>query len=281
MMRRLIAVLVAVMTVCGMAVADNAEVPELKRAILMTYYGTSDDSIRAISIDTMTRRVKESFPDIEVREAYTSRAAANALRRRTGIHKPLFVQAMRQLEADGYNSVTVCCGELIEGQAARIIEREVEELRPLFFEIKTTTPLFYSVEDCRQALRPIIAAVGAKEDEQVVLVGHGRDGAYNDVYCLIDYILQHEGHANFHVGTISGYPTFENVRQTLRLTGTGKVVLVPLIMIQAGHATKDIYKTWREALEADGSSVRVVRKGVREYEDIQQLIIDKLRTAIP
>jgi cobalamin biosynthesis Co2+ chelatase CbiK len=48
-------------------------------------------------------------------------------------------------------------------------------------------------------------------------------------------------------------------------------------MIAAGHATKDIFKTWREALEAEGYSVRLVRHGVIEYEEIQQMIVKKVK----
>ena len=116
----------------------------------------------------------------------------------------------------------------------------------------------------------------ATDDEEVVLVGHGRDGAANDVYCLADYILQHEGHANCHVGTISGYPSLDNIKHILKERNAKKVVLAPLLMVAAGHATKDIYKTWREALEAEGYEVRVVRQAALEYPEIRELVIQKI-----
>lgn len=275
MKQSLIAVLCMVMVVLGMQAADD--VPELKRAILMVYYGTSDDSVRAVGIDAMTERVRRAFPGVEVREAWTSRAAVDALRCRKGIRRLRVAEALEQLRADGYNSVFVGCGELLEGKDARNVQRLVYDKRRLFFEIDMTTPLLYTAEDCRQALEVLVRHVAPEADEHLVLVGHGKDEAYNDVYCLCDYILQHEGHANCHVGTISGYPSIDNIKQILRQSGTRRVVLAPLIMIASGHATKDIFKTWREKLEAEGYSVRLVRHGVREYEEIQQMIIDKIK----
>jgi len=253
-------------------------VDELRKAILMVYYGTSDDSVRTVSIDAMTEKVRRAFPEYEVRDAFTSKGAIRALKRRTGIEKPIPWDALLQLRNDGYNSVIVGNGDLIAGDDTQILEQEIHELYPRFFEIKLTTPLLYTAEDCQRVMEILVGKVHAQEDEQVVFVGHGKDGAANDVYCLADYILQHEGHPNCHVGTIAGYPSLENIKRILKQTGTRKVVLVPLIMIAAGHATKDIFKTWREELEAEGYSVRLVRTAVREYPEIQQIVIDKIKT---
>ena len=78
---------------------------------------------------------------------------------------------------------------------------------------------------------------------------------------------------------MSGYPSLDNVKRILRQTGTRKVVLAPLIMLAAGHAVRDIYTTWREALEGEGYEVRLVKSGVREYTEIQQLVVDKIKAA--
>lgn len=279
----------AVGVTLGVSQGDD-DVPELKKAIVMVYYGTSDDSVRAVSIDALTARVRQAFPDVEVREAWTCRAAADALGRRTGLVRPRVQHALQQLEADGYNSVIVGIGELIEGKDVRVVERTIEQMRPSFFEIKHTQPLLYSADDCKQVMQLLVEKTAPAADEQVVFVGHGRDEAYNDVYCLADYVLQQEGMTcsaqgdacsskNCHVGTIAGYPSLDNVKRILRQTGTRQVVLAPLIMMTAGRATKDIFKTWREALEAEGYSVRLVRRGVCDYPEIQQLIVDKIRRA--
>ena len=79
------------------------------------------------------------------------------------------------------------------------------------------------------------------------------------------------------MGTISGYPSLQNIKDILRKSGTRKVVLAPLIVAAAGHATKDIFVTWRKALEKEGYQVRLVRQGVLEYPAMRQLIINKIK----
>ena len=278
-LRRGCVAFVAVALWLGVA-AKGQTVGEWKRAILMTYYGTSEDSARAVAIDATTECVRRAFPTFEVRESWTSRAAANALKRRSGEDRLLFPKAMEQLRADGFNDVVVVCCEMIAGNEYHYLERQIERFRPEFFDIRLTTPLLYTVDDCRKVLDIVLDVVGAAADEQAVLVGHGRDDAANDVYCLADYILQHEGHERYHVGTISGYPSVEEVKRILKASDTKKVVLAPLIVMAAGHATKDIFKTWREAMEAEGYEVRLVRQGVLEYPEIRQLIIGKIKEEI-
>ncbi len=261
------------------AALASQPVSELRKAILMVYYGTSDDSVRAVGIDAMTERVREAFPQYEVREAFTSKGAIGALKRRTGTEKPTPWEALLRLRQDGFNSIIVANGDLLAGIDTQLLEQDIRDLYPRFFEIKSTSPLLYTADDCRRVLDILLKKVAPAADEQVVFVGHGRDGAANDVYCLVDYILQQEGHANCHVGTVSGYPSLDNVKRILRQTGTRKVVLAPLIMLAAGHAVRDIYTTWREALEGEGYEVRLVKSGVREYTEIQQLVVDKIKAA--
>ena len=252
-------------------------VPELKQAILMTYYGTLDDSARVVSFDALTRRVREAFPDREVREAYTSRSTANAMRRRLGKPHLLLPAAMAQLEQDGYNSVIVVTTEMMEGKTLRLMEQRLDTMRSQFFEVKLTTPLLYTADDCRAVMERVIGAVGVQADEQAVFVAHGKNGAADDVFCLADYILQHEGHANCHIGTVEGYPSLEMIKQILRQQGTSKVVLAPLMVTCGGHSKRFVAGAWRQALEAEGYDVRVSLSGVLDYPEIQQLIIDKIR----
>lgn len=265
------------MLVCAATAQES--VGELKKAILMAYYGTLDTAARQASYDALTMRVKTAFPDREVREACTSRSLAGSLSEQDGQPHPLLQEAMEQLLADGYNSVIVVTTEMIEGKAARLMQQRLEQLRPRFFEIKQTTPLLYSADDCRRVLQVVVDSLQVQPDEQAVLVGHGKNGAYDDVFCLVDYILQHEGHANCHVGTVEGYPGLDNIKEILSQSGTARVVLAPLMVTGGGHAKRYVAKKWREALEQQGYTVRCSSRGVLEYEGIRQLIVEKIRQA--
>lgn len=275
----LTAVLLAAMSVCGSASPADGQVPELRKAILMTYYGTLDDSARAVSSDALTDRVRRAFPGVEVREAFTSRATAAAMRRQTGRMHPLVTTALQQLEADGYNSVIVVSGELLQGKTTRIMEQQIDTMRYRFFEVKTTTPLLYTPDDCRKVMPLLVQAAQVDDGEQCVFVTRGKNGADDAVLCLADYVLQHEGYANCHVGTAEGYPSMQDVRQQLLQSGSKRVVLMPLMMVGGGHAKRTVGKAWRETLEAEGYSVRALTSGVLDVPAIQQIIIDKIKEA--
>lgn len=269
--------LLAVMSVCGAVSSAYGQVPELRKAILMTYYGTLDDSARAVSFDALTNRVRHAFPGVEVREAFTSRATASAMRRQTGRIHPLVTTALQQLEADGYNSIIVVSGELLHGKTARIMEQQIDTMRYRFFEVKTTSPLLCTVDDCRKVMPLLVEAAQVDDDEQCVFVTHGKNGADDAVLCLADYVLQHEGNDNCHVGTTEGYPSMQTIRQLLQQSGSKRVVLMPLMMVGGGHAKRTVGGTWRKMLEAEGYNVRALTGGILEVPAIQQIIIDKIK----
>ena len=71
-----------------------------KIALLMVHFGTTHDDTRALTIDAINRKVKEEFPQLEFREAYTSRIIMRRLAKR-GVRKLNPVEALAQLKAEG------------------------------------------------------------------------------------------------------------------------------------------------------------------------------------
>ena len=53
-----------------------------KAAILIIHFGTTHDDTRALTIDAINAKMKEAFPGIEVREAWTSRIILKKLKER-------------------------------------------------------------------------------------------------------------------------------------------------------------------------------------------------------
>ena len=51
-----------------------------KLAILMVHFGSAYPEARAQVLDVMNKRVKEAFPDVEVRQAYSARSVVSRLR---------------------------------------------------------------------------------------------------------------------------------------------------------------------------------------------------------
>lgn len=51
-----------------------------KLAILMVHFGSAYPEARTQVLDVMNKRVKEAFPDVEVRQAYSARSVVSRLR---------------------------------------------------------------------------------------------------------------------------------------------------------------------------------------------------------
>ena len=72
-----------------------------KAALLLVHFGTTHDDTRALTIDAINEKARAAFPELEFREAYTSRIVMNRLAKR-GVYKKNPVEALAQLKADGY-----------------------------------------------------------------------------------------------------------------------------------------------------------------------------------
>ena len=77
-----------------------------KAAILMVHFGTTHDDTRELTIEAFNNQVKQAFPSIEVREAYSSRIVIKRLSVR-GIYKVNPLEALKKLHADGYTHISV------------------------------------------------------------------------------------------------------------------------------------------------------------------------------
>ena len=115
---------------------------------------------------------------------------------------------------------------------------------------------------------------------QVVLVGHGSDSPANAMYSQIDYLLKAEGKPSWHVGTIEGFPTIENVEKQLAGVRNPNVLLVPLLYIAGNHQKDDIDGVWKQRLQTKGYHVEVFGKGLGEMKEIQEMIIGKIAAQV-
>jgi sirohydrochlorin cobaltochelatase len=89
-------------------------------------------------------------------------------------------------------------------------------------------------------------------------------------------MLRANGHSNYHVATIEGYPTQETALAQIKAMKGKKVTLVPLLFVAGDHANNDISVEWKDALEKEGLVVDVKLEGLGEVPEIQNLFIKKV-----
>jgi len=256
--------------------------PGDKVALLMVHFGTTHDDTRALTIDAINAKAQAAFPELKFQEAYTSRIIIRRLKGR-GIEKLTPLDAMLKLRGEGYTHLIVQSTNIIDGAEMESLRRDVESVKPFFKEIRTGTPLLYSVEDAEKVAgilgnRYNASTQGKKVNkEHFVLVGHGTYTPGTAIYSQMDYMLKASGLANFHVGTIEGYPTFDTMLAQLKAGKAKRVTLVPFMFVAGDHAKNDIAGEWKEMFEKEGFTVEARQEGLGQIPEIQEIFIDHIR----
>ena len=240
----------------------------------MVHFGTSYDDTRALTIDAINAKAAAAFPELEVREAYTSRIVIRRLKER-GIDKFNPQDALLKLRGDGFTHIVVQSTNIIEGAEMESLRRDVATVFPFFAEIRVGNPLLYSVEDCEV----LVAVLESRKPEKgsTVFVGHGTYTPANATYSQIDYMMKARGNKDFHVGTVECYPTMETVLAQLKANKAKQITLVPLMFVAGDHAQNDIAGDWKESLEAAGLKVDVRMEGLGQIPEVQDLFIEHAR----
>lgn len=160
------------------------------------------------------------------------------------------------------------------------LRREVESLSLNFKDIRMGNALLYAPEDYKDVVMALTTVIDQEvKNGQKVLVGHGTPDPATASYAMFDYMLKSEGFSNYHVGTIEGYPAYEDAVRLLK-KGTSKVVtLAPMMFVAGDHARNDIAGEWKDRLEKEGYKVKLYLKGLGENVAIQQLFVKHARFA--
>ncbi len=261
----------------------TATAQENKTALLMVHFGTTYDETRSKTIDAINAKAAQTFPELTLREAYTSRIVIRRLKER-GIVRETPLDALLRLRADGFTHVIVQSTTLLEGAEMESLRREVASVEGFFEDIRVGAPLLYDVADCAKVAEILAArhddATDARKKAHVVLVGHGTYTPATATYSQMDYLFSAQGNPLFHVATLEGYPTFETMLARLKAAGARRVTLVPLLFVAGDHVTNDIAVDWKQALEAEGLQVDCRLEGLGEIPEIQDIYLDHIRYSL-
>lgn len=246
-----------------------------KAALLMVHFGTTHDDTRQLTIDAINQKAKELFPEFEIREAYTSRIIMARLAKR-GTRKLNPAEALAQLKADGFTHVIVQSTNIIDGVEMESLRKDIASMEFLFKEIRLGNPLLYSVEDYEKVAE--IVSKKGKEKAMTILVGHGTYDPSTAQYAMLDHVMQTSGHKDFVVGTVEGYPSFNNAIDRIQEQKKIKEVqLLPFMFVAGDHAKNDIAGDMKQELEGKGYKVTVLLEGLGQNPEIQDIFIDHIR----
>lgn len=254
----------------------------MKKAILVVSFGTSYEETRKKTIEAIEKRIAEKFEEYQVYRAFTSKIILKKLKKQ-GLQVYDVEEAMEQIRKNGVEQLIVQPTHVINGIENDNMHRDVMKSEGKISTILFGKPLLSDTEDYQELAHIIEQTYPVEDDEVLVLMGHGSDHYANASYPAFEYTLKQEGFSKIIVGTVEGYPSFEEACENLKTSGKKKVCLVPMMIVAGDHATNDMAgsdDSWKAKLEADGYQVRCVMAGLGEIRKVQDMFVKHIENTL-
>ncbi len=254
-------------------------------AIIMVSFGTSYAETRENTIGAVERIVQKAYPDIPVFRAFTSKIIIQKLKRE-GIDIVSVPEMLNKLYLMGYTHIYCQPTHIIPGEEYEDMCKDVQGFQDCFQAIITGEPLLMHTEDFLAVIHALAMErkITKSEQKAYVLMGHGTAHFANIVYPAFDYWLKQMGYCNVFVGTIEGFPTFDNIIALLQKGAYQEVELMPMMLVAGDHAQNDMAGdtpiSWKSQLEKMGYAVTVRMEGLGENREIQKLYLSHIQKII-
>lgn len=256
----------------------------MKQGILLAAFGASDPQGDS-TLKLFDERVRERFPGVPVRWAYTSvllrERLALARKKTDSVRK-----ALRKMWFEKYTHVAVQPLQTIPGNEYADVLAEAAAMRggpQGFVAVATGAPLLSEDADVAAAAAAVMRHLPPERlpGEPVVLMGHGARhvavARYEDLARVV-----HALDATVHVGAMHGAVVLEEILP--RLPAGRRVWLMPLLSVVGRHALNDMAgpgpDSWRSRIEAAGCVCVPVLKGTAEYAGFIDIWLDHLAEAV-
>ncbi len=283
-----------------------------KKAIVIACFGTTyPETLRDI-LD-IKKSVQKAFPDVKVKLCFTSNIIRRIWQKRRNdpryrnipdeilyIKGPLATIA--DLQDEGYRTIIVQPTHLYAGEEFADLTSYINALN----QIRTIKPKYMPFKKLVLG-RPILGMPGPKHDYHedleiaakalkddvefakkkgaaLVYMGHGNEfystGAYIE---LQETMRKMYPDVKIFIGTVEGFPSFEDVLEGLIHAKVKRVVLKPLMIVAGDHARNDMAgeskDSWKNRIKEKGIEVIPVIKGLGEKESIRKILIQHIKDA--
>ena len=242
----------------------------MKKAILVTSFGTSHRDTREKCLDLIQREVEEKYGSENVERAYTSGIIRRIIEKNEGIHIFDQKEGLKVLKDKGFEEIITMSLHILDGI-------EYSKLDDKFGKI--SKPLLADDEDFEKI-------VENKEfndlegNDAIVFMGHGTESEADYAYQKLQEEYLKAGKNNIFIATVEGKVTIKDVIEKMKGKGFRNILLKPLMIVAGDHAKNDMSSddedSWKTILKNEGYEVTSVLKGMGEYEFIRKMFMDKL-----
>lgn len=242
----------------------------MKKAILITSFGTSHKDTRKKCLDSIQREVEEKYGNENVERAYTSGIIRQIIEKNEGIHIFDQEEGLKVLKDKGFEEIITMSLHILDGI-------EYSKLDDKFGKI--SKPLLADDEDFEKI-------VENKEfndlegNDAIVFMGHGTESEADYAYQKLQDEYLKAGKNNIFIATVEGKVTIKDVIEKMKGKGFKKILLKPFMIVAGDHAKNDMSSddedSWKTMLKNEGYEVTSVLKGMGEYKFIREMFMDKL-----
>ena len=271
--------------------------------ILVVSFGTSFNDSRAEDIKGIEDKLQEAYPDWSVRRAFTAQIIINHVQARDDEKIDNMDQALERAVDNGVKNLVVQPTHLMHGAEYDELTEAVENYKDKFESVAIAEPMLGEVGDDATVINDDKAAVAqAITDEAVkeagydsmeaaaedgtafVFMGHGTEHYANTVYAALDYRFKDTGHKNIFLGTVEAYPALDSLLRAADSFHPKKIVLAPFMIVAGDHAQNDLAgadpDSWMNRLSSEGYEVTPVLKGLGEYPQVRQILVEHVQQAM-
>ena len=176
----------------------------MKKAILVTSFGTSHRDTREKCLDLIQREVEEKYGSENVERAYTSRIIRRIIEKNEGVHIFDQEEGLKVLKDRGFEEIITMSLHILDGI-------EYSKLDDKFGKI--SKPLLADDEDFEKI-------VENKEfndlegNDAIVFMGHGTESEADYAYQKLQDEYLKAGKNNIFIATVEGKVTIEDIIKT-------------------------------------------------------------------
>lgn len=242
----------------------------MKKAILVTSFGTSHRDTREKCLDLIQREVEEKYGSENVERAYTSGIIRRIIEKNEGIHIFDQKEGLKVLKDRGFEEIITMSLHVIDGI-------EYSKLDDKYGKI--SKPLLLDDEDFKR-IAENKEFNDLEGNDAIVFMGHGTEIEADYAYQKLQEEYLKAGKNNIFIATVDGKVTIKDVIEKMKGKGFKKILLKPFMIVAGDHAKNDMSSddedSWKTMLKNEGYEVTSVLKGMGEYEFIRKMFMDKL-----
>ena len=242
----------------------------MKKAILVTSFGTSHKDTREKCLDVIENEVREKYGNEKVERAYTSVIIRRIVEKKERIHIYDQKEGLEALKNKGYDEIITMSLHILGGIEYSKLSNEYG---------KVTQPLLTTDEDYGKIVNNE-KFNDLEGNDAIIFMGHGSESAADVTYQRLQEEYIKAGKNNIFIATVEGKVTIEDVIEKLKKTDYKKILLKPFMIVAGDHAKNDMASdeedSWKTVLQNEGYEVTPVLKGMGEYKFIRDMFMEKL-----